>query len=90
MRALFEEKSEILLKPIDARYTGLRAIRCILGYSEYSIIASPPDHRFCCNYRIVAIIDKCNFLKNSYKLQLKKKKFKTRVLRYCLIITEIL
>jgi hypothetical protein len=41
-------------------------------YSEYSIIASPPDHKFCCNYRIVAIIDNCNFLKNSYKLQLKK------------------
>jgi hypothetical protein len=59
-------------------------------YSEYSIIASPRDQKFCCNYRIVAIIDNCNFLKNSYKLQLKKKKFKTRVLRYCLTITEIL
>ncbi len=26
-------------------------------YSEYSIIASPPDHKFCCNYWIVANIE---------------------------------
>jgi hypothetical protein len=49
--------------------------KCVILYSEYSIIASPSDHEFCCIYRIVAI---------------KENKFKTRVLRYCLTITEIL